>query len=176
MNERLNSEAARRRIIFVPGEDFYFLAYTLFVLLKEVGATSPERALVDSRKLSYIADFIGGDSDLRLATTSASLSPSAQSRLSLLYDRAVARRVAVERLVEALAKRGLIRVTRRPDEVDHVELLPPIPIAALLNDPSIRRKERLSLLRKSVPHLRTMTLETLKQRLFGDRGVRTWGD
>jgi hypothetical protein len=177
MSERPDREAAKRRIMFVAGEDFYFLAYTCFVLLRELRATSPERALFDSRKLSYVADFLGSDSDLRLAVTSAPLSSSARSRLSLLYDRALARRVAVERLVEALAKRDLIHATRAQGETDRVHLLENAEVSTLLASPLYAAEAaRLKRLRQSIPHLRTMMLAALKDRLFGDRGVRTWGD
>jgi hypothetical protein len=177
MSERPDREAAKRRIMFVAGEDFYFLSYTLFVLLKELKATSPDNSLADPRKLAYIADFVGGDSDLRLAVTTAPLSSSALSRLSLLYDRAVARRVAVERLVEALATRGLIHIDRRPDGKDRVHLVETHEVEMLLAGSYYRREvDRLKELRRVLPQLRTMTLATLKQSLFGDRGVRTWGD
>jgi hypothetical protein len=122
MNERPDREAAKRRIMFVAGEDFYFLTYTLLVLLRQLKAVSPDRAFVDSRKLAYVADFLGSDTDLRLAVTDAPLSSSGRSRLSLLYDRAVARRIAVERLVEALAKRELIQVSHPSVDADRVHL------------------------------------------------------
>lgn len=177
MSERPDREAAKRRIMFVAGEDFYFLAYTCFVLLRELKATSAEHALFDSRKISYVADFLGSDSDLHLAMTDAPLSVSARSRLSLLYDRAVARRVAVERLIEALAKRDWIRITRAPGDTDRLHLLENQEVSTLLASPLYAAEaRRLKRLRQKIPLLRTMTLATLKDRLFGDRGVRTWGD
>lgn len=177
MNERPDREAAKRRIMFVAGEDFYFLTYTLLVLLRELKAVSEQQAFADSRKLAYVADFLGSNSDLHLALTDTTLSGSARSRLSLLYDRAVSRRIAVERLVDALAKRELLHVARRPFDVDHVYLRNQDDVARLLHGDRFKAETaRLALLRKKVPHLRTMTLATLKDRLFGDRGVRTWGD
>ena len=163
--------------MFVAGEDFYFLAYTCFVLLRELGATSAERPLIDSRKLAYLADFLGSSADLHLAVTAARLSGSAVSRLSLLYDRAVARRIAVERLVEALATRNLISVTRGRDGTDRVHLLANDDVTKLLDSRLLdAEKLRLKRLRKDLPQLRIMALDTLKNRLFGSRGVRTWGD
>jgi hypothetical protein len=177
LNERPDREAAKRRIMFVAGEDFYFLTYTLLLLLRELKALSEEQSLVDSRKVAYLADFLSSNADLQLVVTHAPLSQSARSRLSLLYDRAVARRIAVERLVEALPTRDLIRVSRPSVDVDRVHLVNQKDAAKLLEGQRFRSEvTRLAMLRKSVPQLRTMTLATLKQRLFGDRGVRTWGD
>lgn len=169
-------EAAKRRLMFVPGEDFYFLTYTLIIVLSELSANAPERPFRDSRKVAYIADLLGGDSDLRLVTTSAPLSSFGKARLALLYDRAVARRAAVQRIVDALHTRGLISIARS-ETIDCLHLLEKQDVKALLNEPLLQEERtRLKRLRGIIPQLRTMTLETLKQRLFDDREVRTWGD
>jgi hypothetical protein len=177
MIERPDREAAKRRIMFVAGEDFYFLAYTLFVLLRELRANSAEHSLLDSRKLAYLADFLGSESDLHLVVTHAPLSIAARSRLALLYDRAVARRIAVERLVEALAKRELIQIARASGEADRLHLIETREVSDLLASSLLTAEvQRLKRLRQALPQLRMMTLATVKDRLFGDRGVRTWGD
>ncbi len=134
-------------------------------------------ALTGGLKTAFVADLMGGDSDIHLVTTAAPLSTGARTRLSLLYDRAVARRGAVQRIVEALATRGLIGVTRRLDETDRVHLIQNDAVESLLKNPTFgAERERLKRLRRVVPHLRTMTLATVKERLFDDREVRTWGE
>ena len=174
---RPGREAAKRRIMFLAGEDSYFLAYTAILLLSELDCTSAARPLVDAGKIAYLADFLGSDSDLRLALTSAKLGHAARARLSLLYDRAVARRAPLERLLEAVARQRLIAVTRASGEADRAHLLESPGVAALLKDDLYQgERERIARLRRSLSHLRTMTLATLKDRLFGSHEVRTWGD
>lgn len=161
--------------MFVPGEDFYFLGYTLLVLLSELNATTAGRALSDSRKLAFVADLIGSDADLQLAMTASRLSDRGRARLSTLYDRAVARRLPVERLLEALARRQLIVLTRSPGEPDQVHAIEADHAKALVsNDLFAKERERIHTLRTLLPQLRTMTLATVQQRLFADKGVRTW--
>jgi hypothetical protein len=163
--------------MFVPGEDFYFLAYTLLFALAELQSRSMERALYDSRKLAYVADLVGSDSDLRLVTTTAHLSQPGRARLALLYDRAVSRRAAVQRIVEALATRGIIGLRRAEDHTDRIHLLEEVGVKALLESSSFdAERQRVKVLRQIVPHLRTMTLATMKEKLFDVRGVRTWGE
>lgn len=177
MIDRTDRESAKRRIMFVAGEDFYFLTYTLFVLLTELDATSPSSELSDSRKLSYLADLLSSDSDLHLVTTDTPLSGLSKSRLSLLYDRAVARRFAVERLIHVLERRGLIAVTRSPNEPDRLHLVHSEPVSVLLGNSFYQReRDRVRALKKKIPKLRSMKLDTLKQRIFDDHGVHTWGD
>ena len=174
---RPEREAAKRRIMFLAGEDSYFLAYTAILLLSELECTSPTRALVDPGKTAYLADFLGSDSDLRLALTSAKLGHAGRARLSLLYDRAVARRAPLERLLEAVARHGLIEVTRASGEADRIHLLESPRAVALLKDDLFQgERQRIARLRRSLSHLRTMNLSTLKDRLFGSHEVRTWGD
>lgn len=178
MSLRQERNAAKRRIMFIAGEDFYFLAYTLFIVLSDLGANSAEKEFIDPRKIAYIADMIGSDSDLHLVTSNAPLSPSGRSRLAVLYDRAVSRRVPVERLLEALAKRGWIAVSRDPahSDRDRVCLIQTEQVVTMLENPLFKaERNRIKQLRQLLPQLRTMTLATLRQRIFDDRGVRTWG-
>lgn len=174
--EGSSREAVKRRLMFVAGEDFYFLGYTLLLLLSELNATSAARALRDSRKLAYIADFIGSDADLQLATTASRLSDRGRARLCTLYDRAVARRLPLERLLEALARRQLVVLTRSPGDPDQVHAIEADHVKGLVtNGLYAKERERIQALRTSLPQLRTMTLSTVQQRLFADKGVRTWG-
>lgn len=170
-------EAAKRRLMFVPGEDFYFLAYTTFVLLAELKSTAQERALHDSRKVAYLADLLGSDSDLRLALTLAPLNQSGRSRLALLYDRAAARHAPLERIEDALSRRGIVNFSREPGSPDRLFLKDSDAVTRLLSEALYDgERERIRKLRSSLPQLRTMTLATMKERLFARHGVHTWGD
>lgn len=163
--------------MFVPGEDFYFLAYTTLVLLADMKCTTADRALLDSHKVAYVADLLGSDSDLRLALTNAPLTQSGRSRLALLYDRAAARHAPLERIENALSARELVSFSRATGEPDRLYLRDMNACERLL-DVSLfdGERERLRKLRGVVPQLRTMTLATMKNRLFGRHGVHTWGD
>lgn len=173
-NER---EAARRQLMFVPGEDFYFLAYTTFILLAEFKCNGPEKLFVDTRKIAYVADMLGSDSDLRTATSAARLSSAGRSRLAVLYDRAAARHAPLERIMTALARRGIITSRRTHGEPDQISLREDTAVEALIGmDAFDAERHRLRVLRRSVPLLRTMSLYTLKERLYRAHGVFTWGD
>lgn len=170
-------EAARRRLMFVPGEDFYFLVYTTLVVLSELKCTTPERAFADTRKLIYLADLLGSDVDLRLALASAPLSQSGRSRLALLYDRAAARHAPLERINDALSRRGLVIFTRASGAPDEAFLADQNGVRSLVRNSIFdAERERLDRLRSSLKQLRIMSLPALKERLFGRHGVHTWGD
>lgn len=170
-------ESAKKRIMFVAGEDSYFLVYTALLLLADLRCFSPEKGLADSMKIAYLADFISNASDLRLALLTGKISdPTARARLALLYDRAAARRAPLERVLEAISRRGLVSVERTSGGVDRMYLLPNT-VSELLVANRLYDGERahIGALRRLLPRIRTMKLSTLKDRLFGRHGVRTWG-
>ena len=50
-----NSESAKKRIMFIKGEDFNFLAYNILITLDSLKCHTAERAFVDHHKLrSYL--------------------------------------------------------------------------------------------------------------------------
>ncbi len=171
-------ESAKRRIMFVAGEDFYFLSYTLFLLLNELHCSAPDRALLDGRKVAYLADLVGSASDATLATSRTEIRDADdRARLALIYDRAAARRAPVERLLSALARKELIGIETIAGGASRI-WLPPSSSGPELVKTSLYDAERQNIqrLRSYAPQLRTMTLETTKDKFFAAHGVRTWAD
>lgn len=166
-------DAVRRRLMFVASEDYYFLAYTLLLLLTELRCESS--ALNDYGKVGLLADFVGSDTDLRLLESETRLGEQTRRRLALLYDRALARRAPLERVVHALEERELIRVVRRPGESEQVFLVTSSSLKSSLDTPLMSEdRDRIRRLRALFPKLRTMTSATLRTRMFDNHGVRTW--
>lgn len=172
--EENNREDVRRRLMFVPGEDFYFLTYTTLLVLGHFDCTRRERPFHDSTKISYLADLIGGDADLNLALATTPVDARARARLSVLHDRAVARRAPLTRVLEALARREWIGVHREAGTED-IFLIPSDEVKRLqANDAYQSECIRLERIRKAFPQLRSMKTETMRDRLFTNHGVRTW--
>jgi len=170
-------EASRRRLMFVPGEDFYFLVYTTLIVLDDLKCTSATYEFSDLRKIAYLADLLGSADDLRIALTNAPLNQAGQARLALLYDRAATRRLPLERVGDALARRGLVTFRRTEGEPEKLFITDLDGTTSLLKTSLFdAERQRMKRLRRSLSHLRTMTLATLKTRLFADHGVNTWGD
>jgi len=170
-------EANKRRLMFVPGEDFYFLVYTTLIVLDNLKCASASHEFSDLRKIAYLADLLGSDADLHLSLTTAPLGQSGRARLALLYDRAATRHLPLERIGDALARRGLVTFARKKGEPDRLFIANPETVTALLKSSLFdAERRRIGYLRRYLPQLRTMTLGTLKTRLFANHGVNTWGD
>jgi len=57
-------EFAKKRMMFIQGEDYNFLAYTLLIFLNEMGCHSEKTKFKDFRKIAYLIDFISGSPNL----------------------------------------------------------------------------------------------------------------
>lgn len=165
-------DTLRRRMMFVASEDYYFLSYTLLLTLSEL-----RLPLVEPKKVALMADFIGSDHDMLLLETTSRLSVAAQSRLGLLYDRAISRRLPLQRVLHALEMRSWICVTRTSGQPDEVLLMARDEVLRALESPIYsQEKARIRRIRSLYPRLRTMTLSTLRERVFDRKGVRTWDE
>jgi len=159
--------------MFVAGEDFYFLAYTTLLILDELDCHSPAKLYRDIRGIAYVADIIGHESDLKLAISEKPLSLAQISRLSLLYDRAVARRAPFERVIAALAERGLIELVGSDPKGAYLKA--DARQLQLDDDIFAGERGRISQLRR-VSRLSIAGKAKVQERLFQGHGVRTWDD
>ncbi len=81
-----NSIAAKKRIMFIHGEDFNYLAYHVIVLLDTLKCDSASRPFKDHRKLAFLMDLV---SSLHLAPMLVRRA-RLDSRLSTRDTRAIA--------------------------------------------------------------------------------------
>lgn len=180
--ETSRKEQAKRRMMFVAGEDAYFLTYTLFIQLGSLKCTSPETPFKDYRKAVFLADFVSSPSLSRILSELQSETYTANSDdkrvLWAAYDRGVARLPLMFRLLYALEKRGLIGVIKDEDSrtLDiYAKDVSTLEFFATDDLYDTDRKAMLSI-RKVSPRIRTATLPYMLERFFGKQGVRTWLD
>jgi hypothetical protein len=159
-------------MMFVAGEDFYFLAYTTLLIMAELGCTSTDRIYLDVTGIPYLADLVSHEADLKLALMKTPLSQTELARLSLLYDRAAARSVPFERVLTALVERGLLELRGRDPRSAYLKVAP---TTLKLND-ELFDGERERIVRLRQLRLSRIRRTTLTTKLFGSHGVRTWGD
>ncbi len=178
----MNDEAlkVKKRIMFAKGDDLYFIAYNLLIILRELGCVSEDKQFVDYRKLSFLIDFIA---DPRLANLiserkqfTSVLGSGEKHDLSLAYSHATSRMHSVMRLICALESKGLLSIARSTrntgfDLYLHEDKLP----SGFLDDDIYNvERQNLDILRKVFPRLRTLKLDTMLQQLFTDNGVDAW--
>ena len=170
----------KKRMMFAKGDDFYFIAYNILLLLSDLGCDSANKVFKDYRKLSFLVDFISDPLLVGIVAESreAGVLPSSTDKheLSLAYSRGASRQHLVMRLICALETRGLLGIERGNqregfDVFLHKDRLP----GDFLND-ELYEAERANIqtLRQLYPQVRMMKLTTLLQQLFTANGVEVW--
>ena len=170
----------KKRMMFIKGDDVYFIAYNILLLLADLNCNSNARPFKDYRKLSFLIDFI---SDPRLTaivaeSRSYNITPSSEDRheLSLAYSRGASRQHHVMRVICALETRDILSIERGTQNEGFDLYLRPgqIPENFLTDELYEVERQNTRTLRKLSPHLRTMRLDTMLQNLYGASGVEVW--
>ena len=166
--------------MFLKGEDLYFLSYNTLVLLHGLGCLNSGRPFLDCSKIAFLIDFVA---NTRLARIMGSMNkkdirvqPPLVHHLQSAYTDGLVRRHIVSRLIFALEKRKVLSVEiAKGTGLVNSWLESEIFSSDFFNTDLYEVEfENLALIRKALPHLRTMTSGTMLQRMFGDNGVTIW--
>jgi hypothetical protein len=180
MSSASEATAAKKRIMFIKGEDFNFLAYHVLIVLDAFRCNSKERLFKDHRKLAFLPDLISSTSLtailLRRKRLQSSLSARDAHLLATAYANGASRRHLVARVISALAQRGLLSIEKAEDGVAHDLWLnrDQVPKSFLDSDVYLVERENIEHLLQISNRIRTVSLETFLDRFFGDHGVHTW--
>ena len=173
-------DAAKRRIMFIAGEDFNFLTYNILIILHSLDATSSENSFVDHRKLAFLVNLVSSPMAYRILLRRKRLHARLGTRdihtLSTAYAQGIARRHLVERVLYVLTRRGLLQATQANADGPlrfHLDL-EAVPSGFLTSDVYALERETVSELKRLAPTLRKQRFETFLERFFSDHGVQTW--
>lgn len=174
-----DSTAATKRLWFATADDSYYLTYNAAVLLAELGYHGEGSAFRDHRKLAYLIDFIA---DPALASVlerhpgnCAVRNYDDRRRLQAAYLSGVTRVPFLTRLVLSLAHSELLCVDRHGTELS-VRLKRDGALYALVQEDIYEQERRNARrLRKAVRALGRLTMATMLDRLFREKGVAEWG-
>ena len=169
----------RKRLMFITGEDFYFLTYNSLLILYAYGCIRDDKPFHDHRKLAYLVEFVA-DSRLTsiLERTGAGLIVNTSDRQLLVnaYSKGAGRIALLTRLSHALEEREILRVGGDPKHkcLDFwlTEKMKGHPLFE--NELFGTEKENIERLRSVYSRVRTVSLETMLDHLFQNRGVSTW--
>jgi hypothetical protein len=172
--------SAKKRIMFIKGEDFNFLAYNILILLDQLDCNSEAKAFRDHRKLAFLVDLVSQPSLTGIIERRFRLNRSLSKRdlhsLSSAYANGESRKHFVERVLYAMATRGIIQIKKPPTEVAANIVLVPENISDSFSSSELFELERLNIRRIRVisPQIRTTVFQTFMTRFFDEQGVRTW--
>jgi hypothetical protein len=172
--------AAKKRIMFIKGEDYNYLAYHILIVLDELNCASPERPFRDHRKLAFMTDFVSSQSLANILVRCHRLKslPSKRDAHSLAsaYANGATRKHLITRVISSLERREVVSVAQGDKDLELNVWLnrSNVPESFLASDIYAVERANITLLRGVSPHLRTLNFDTFLQRFFGDCGVHTW--
>ena|ERR1700733_15201302 len=166
-----------RRLNHLVGEDFYFLTYSILLTLH---VTSPRGAVFrDNRKLAHAVQFV---SDSRLLSIldrhqeGPVDNPVDRELLFAAFSNAELLKREIYKLLISLDRRTILSaVPSGIPGVINVSLNSGAIESDFLSNPIFEGERRNATeLRRLVPRLGVMTLETFLERVYVNRGVRAW--
>jgi hypothetical protein len=169
----------KKRLMFVKGEDFYFLSYNILIILDLLGCYSSIKKFKDYRKLAFLIDFVA---DYNLANIISrnenhnQLNSLDRELLMRTYSNGMIRLNQIIRLLFTLEKRGLIQLEKdATSSIVDVSLQKQM-IPENLFDTELFQSELNNsiFLKNNIKRLSSLTLETTLQKLFDNYGITRW--
>ena len=174
---KMNKLSAKKRIMYLSGEDFYLYCYSIFIILDSLSCCN-EKYFRDYRKLAFLIDLINEDILVYIVCVAGNKNIGSKDRQSLFdsYSAGLTKRSETLKLIFVLEKKGYLTLKRgASNEIDltlNKELLPNDFVNSQLfkND-----RENIKKLSKKIKRLGSLKLDTMLDRIFSDNGIKTWG-
>lgn len=172
--------AAKKRIMFIKGEDFNYLAYNILICLDALRCHSQDRPFQDHRKLAFLVDLISSPNLAplleRTTRLKAKLSKKDLHALATAYSSGASRKHFVVRIIHSLATRGYLTIAKGEHDLqlDVWLIQSAIPSSFLTSEVYRQERDNIALLQKVSRFVRTMTFSTFLERFYRDHGVQVW--
>lgn len=171
----------KKKLMFVTGEDFYFLTYNILLLLKELKCNGQTRKFKDYRKLAFLIDFIS-DSDLikilrKYQEKGFIYNDDDKELMITAWSNGLVRTKLLARLLYALEQRDLVGLEKDSKrQTITVWYKKNLKTSKFFKENvfSIEQQNAKSL-SKLIQRLSSITFDTLENKLFIQYGINTHG-
>lgn len=167
----------KRPLYFISSEDFYFIAYSILLILEFLGGS--QKKFKDHRKLAVLIQFI---SDSRLVDILSRTQNKAvvnhldKEFLFSSFANAELYKREVFKIIFCLERRGFIEL-QRTDVAETLEVklnAENLPKGFFAGGEFDEERSNADELKRLIPKISILTFDTLIARLYSDRGVRVW--
>lgn len=168
---------SKRPLFFISGEDFYFIAYSILLILELLGGGN--KRVKDHRKIAYLIQFLGDPRlvDLLERTQNGRVSnPVDRELLFSSYANAELHKREVFKILFSMERRGYLKMqrTEKIEELDITLLGENLPKGFFRSDTFVDERTNAETLKRLLPRVSTWTFDTLLERLYRERGVNVW--
>lgn len=171
------SDLEKRRLNFISSDDFYFLAYSILLVLELLGGSG--KRIKDHRKIVFLIQFVADDRLLNILERSQErtvVNPVDRELLFTSFTTAELQKPEVFKILFSLEKRGYVVIERTAEaEVLDVRLVSDSLPQKFFETPRFDKEHRnATLLKQLVKLIPSLTFSTLIDKLYRNRGVRVW--
>lgn len=171
---------AKKRMMFIKGEDYNFLSYNIIVLLESLACNEEKRSFTDHRKLSFLVDFVSQPSLASIVARRNRLSSALSRRdlksLHAAYADGESRKHFVERVLYSLNANK--KITLSKVEGAHYANLwinsTAVPEEFRRSELFALERDNIARIREISPQIRTCGLSALLANFFEKQGVQVW--
>lgn len=175
----MNNRNAKKAIMFIKGDDFYFIVYNLFVLLYSLGCTNKNRIFKDFKKLPYLIEFVANSklTDIldRYIGNNRNINAIDKELLIRAYSRGIFMKNEIIKLLFALEKKKYITLIK--DKYGNINLFlnsDLIPQSFFDKHMFQAEFDNAAKLMKTLKRISILNHETILTSLFENFGIKTW--
>ncbi len=162
-----NREFAKKRMMFIPKEDYNYLIYNILLILNDLNCINERMSFSDFRRIAYILDFMGSHKAIDTYT---------QEELGSIYVKSQIKIKILSHVLIILKNNDYIGISVNPRHQTFDIWLKKKNISTIFWDNNIFELElsQLNQIKRIVPKFRQGTIKTLAQKLYGDKNVLIW--
>lgn len=184
--------SAKKKLMFLTGEDYYLLTYSLLLLLKTLNCKNG-KYFKDYRKLPFLIEIINDDNLIFILspkpvlnenvtlgkaplTAARPLNVVDKEYLFRSYSAGMARRSEILKILFTLEKSGLVTL-RKGDhefEIDVCMNATSIPVGFFNKTIFAREIENIIKFKSIVKRLSALTFRTMIEAIYDKHGIQTW--
>ncbi len=165
----------KKRMMFIASEDYYFITYSILLILKHLDCYTEEKALADKQKLNMLSELVSDRKLLIILERSKNLqiiiSRPDINYLEGAYDVVQTRTALINRVLFILNHHDYIRFGEKQNVYLNVEKID----HSFFDDDVFQDEiENIRRIKKLFSRVRTMRYESLKESVFLSNGVLAW--
>ncbi|MEJ8847566.1 hypothetical protein [Variovorax rhizosphaerae] len=173
----MNKNKDKRPLYFISGQDFYFLAYSILLVLEFLGGSA--KRVKDHRKFAYLIQFIGDDRLLGILKRhdgKSIVNPTDRELLHTSFTNAELQKREVFKILLSLERKEYIKLERTAvAEILDVALLSEnLPNSFFSSKHFQKERKNAEDLKKIIQRLSILSFDSMLDRLYKERGVHVW--
>lgn len=174
----MNSISAKKRIMFIDSEDYYFITYNALIALKSLGCYTG-KLFKDCRKLPHIISILNSPALLEIVkrrSLNIALSIEDKSMLSLNYSKSIVQSKEYFKVLFALDRHEILNITKSSkDGLFDCHLIKTKALDEFISGQIFfNDQQRALLFFRYVQRCSSLTYETFISKIYARDGVTQW--